>query len=443
MDKKLTISDPESIESFELKIMKGLHSSYQKQSEELDSHLSTNAASILFKHLSEIEGYEITKDNIYSFNIPRVSFCAAVDKTLGVPDALINPSHEYKKFSLIKHYPAAQRLVPKVDYILSPLKNALASMDIRSNEILREFSADNTERAFNGDLVYWQAWLSAVGFDFESPVSIDHVKLFAIQHVEGIPQEIDKKLVDQRYKQSLGPHKISTIKRRLASLSVALDLEKLPNPTKEKELRRIIEKLSKKHGESSKKGKAITRDILLAILDTCRDSLLDSRDRAVILFGWASGGRRRSEIADAELKDLQELGEDFIYCLPRSKTDQEGKGRNLPVKGMAALALKQWFQKAGIVEGKIFRSVGKSGKVGEKLTPVDINRIVKRRCKMAGYDPTLYSAHSLRSGFITEAGRQRCPLGDVMELSTHKSVSIAMGYYQAGNVANNSAANLV
>ena len=66
------------------------------------------------------------------------------------------------------------------------------------------------------------------------------------------------------------------------------------------------------------------------------------RDRAVILFGWASGGRRRSEISDADLKDLEASGENFIYRLPKSKTDQKGKGSTLPINGMASIALKDY-----------------------------------------------------------------------------------------------------
>ena len=129
-----------------------------------------------------------------------------------------------------------------------------------------------------------------------------------------------------------------------------------------------MEKLSKKYAEPQRKGRAITKDILVAILRTCDDSLIDARDRALILFGWASGGRRRSEIADAELKDLEADGDNFIYRMPRSKTDQQGKGVTLPVQGKAAEALREWISRAGIVDGKIFRSVSKAGKVGNKLT---------------------------------------------------------------------------
>ena len=47
---------------------------------------------------------------------------------------------------------------------------------------------------------------------------------------------------------------------------------------------------------------------LEAMLATCDDSLEGLRDRALLCFGFASGGRRRSEIAAADLRDLRRIG---------------------------------------------------------------------------------------------------------------------------------------
>jgi hypothetical protein len=40
-----------------------------------------------------------------------------------------------------------------------------------------------------------------------------------------------------------------------------------------------------------------------------------------------------------------------------------------------------------------------------------VRDIVKKRCALAGLEGD-FSAHSLLSGFVTDAGRQRLPLGD-------------------------------
>jgi integrase len=218
---------------------------------------------------------------------------------------------------------------------------------------------------------------------------------------------------------------------------------KWENHCHSKAIRHLLQKLTKKYGSSRPAGKAITKDILNDMLDTCGDKLIDIRDKALLLFAWGSGGRRRAEVTTADMKDLIKTPEgDYTYKIPQSKTDQQGDGHTVPVKGRAARALHAWFTAAAITEGPLFRSVSMSGKVRGALSDVDIYRIVKLRLKKAGYDETHFGAHSLRSGFVTEAGRRGKPLGDVMQLTTHRNVGTVMKYYQAGNIINNSAANL-
>ena len=62
-----------------------------------------------------------------------------------------------------------------------------------------------------------------------------------------------------------------------------------------------------------------------------------------------------------------------------------------------------------------------------------VARIVQRRARLAGLSGD-WGAHSLRSGFVTEAGRQAVPLGDVMAMTEHRSVNTVMGYFQAGSL---------
>lgn len=56
-------------------------------------------------------------------------------------------------------------------------------------------------------------------------------------------------------------------------------------------------------------------------------------------------------------------------------------------------------------------------------------RILKSRCKKAGFDPKLFSAHGLRSGFLTEAASRGIPLPDAIQQSLHRSVNQAARYY--------------
>ena len=68
--------------------------------------------------------------------------------------------------------------------------------------------------------------------------------------------------------------------------------------------------------------------------------------------------------------------------------------------------------------------------------------IVKRRAQLAGLAGD-FGAHSLRSGFVTEAGRQNVPLGEAMGLTGHRSVQTFLCYFKTGVVQNTKAANLM
>ena len=191
-----------------------------------------------------------------------------------------------------------------------------------------------------------------------------------------------------------------------------LESVKWENPCHTKEVKKLLSKYTKMYGGSKPAGKAITKDILDDMLDACKaDKLLDLRDRAMLLFAWGSGGRRRTEVSSADMKDLTNIPDgEFTYTIPKSKTDQEGKGFVVPVKGRVAKALNDWLNASGVTEGAIFRAVKKGGHVGRPLSDVDVYRVVKLRLKKAGYDEKQFGAHSLRSGFVTEAGKRQKPL---------------------------------
>jgi hypothetical protein len=70
---------------------------------------------------------------------------------------------------------------------------------------------------------------------------------------------------------------------------------------------------------------AATRGVMEALLATCEDNLSGKRDRALLLFGWASGGSRNSEITDASFENVRRDGSGFVFELHRSKTNQSGR----------------------------------------------------------------------------------------------------------------------
>ncbi len=190
----------------------------------------------------------------------------------------------------------------------------------------------------------------------------------------------------------------------------------------------------------------MTREPLRALLDTCDDSLRGKRDRALLLFAWASGGRRRSEVVRATCENVRRVAPDrYVYTLGWSKTNQQGADlpeNEKPVTGAAAAALTDWLAAAGIVEGPIFRRVRRGGHLGDALSEAAVRDIVRERCTLAGLNGN-FSAHSLRAGFVTEAALQQVPLAETMTMTGHTSVATVVGYFRRADMLRSRAADLM
>jgi integrase len=264
-----------------------------------------------------------------------------------------------------------------------------------------------------------------------------------------LPQEHDQALVASGLKAKLGPWKLTSVVHRVAVLSTAHRLKRLLNPCELPSVRTVLSRArraSVKRGERPAKKTAIAKNELEAMLATCDYSMEGLRDRALLCFGFASGGRRRSEIAAADMRDLRRIGDKgYIYRLEHSKTQQAGvttsSAPDKPVLDRAALALEEWLEASGITEGAIFRRLWKQ-RVGPALSPAAVGEIVQRRARLAGLEGD-FGGHSLRSGFVTEASRQGVSLPAIMQLTEHRAVSSVVGYFQSGHATVNPGARLL
>ncbi|MDR6860428.1 hypothetical protein [Variovorax guangxiensis] len=86
-----------------------------------------------------------------------------------------------------------------------------------------------------------------------------------------------------------------------------------------------------KGGARPRKQRALTKESAASGARDLRpwdDTLRGIRDRALLLFAWATGGRRRSEVASATLENLQRVvASSYLYTLAHSKTNQAGAQR--------------------------------------------------------------------------------------------------------------------
>jgi len=194
------------------------------------------------------------------------------------------------------------------------------------------------------------------------------------------------------------------------------------------------------------------RRVQPAVISTIRklvgplgDSLVDKRDRALILLGFA-GAFRRSELVALEVRDITDTDDGLRIVLRHSKTDQEGAGivKGIPygreVETCPVRACKAWLAAAGITEGVIFRSIGRYGSIGVSLSDRAVADVIKKRARAVGLDETKFSGHSLRAGLATAAALAGVNERAIAAQTGHKSMTVLRTYIREGSLFRDNAA---
>lgn len=336
------------------------------------------------------------------------------------------------------------------------LAELLTDQDVETlRHLVNEGMGVNTLRALTSDLAYLQAWaLAATQSSLPWPAPEALLLKFVAHHLwdpqkrmtdpeHGMPETVAQNLRDQGFLRAAGPHAPDTVRRRLATWSTLTKWRGLngsfASPALKSALRLAVRATPRPRKRKS--AKAVTGDVLSKLMDTCRtNSLRDVRDRAILMVAFASGGRRRSEIAALRKEQLSPEAPipvdggpplpSLAIHLGRTKTTTGEQDDVVYLTGRPVEALNAWLAAAKIDKGSVFRAIDRWGNVSRRpLDPKAINDIVKQRAEIAGLDPTEFSAHGLRSGYLTEAANRGIPLPEAMEQSRHRSVQQASSYY--------------
>ena len=350
------------------------------------------------------------------------------------------------------------------------LAELLTDQDIETlRHLVNEGMGENTLRALTSDLAYLQAWsLAATGASLPWPAPEALALKFVAHHLwqpdqrdidpqHGMPADVEQSLREQRFLRSLGPHAPDTVRRRLASWSTLTKWRGLTgvfsSPSLKSAIRLAVRATPRPRKRKS--AKAVTGDVLAKMLATCStDNLRDIRDRAILMVAFASGGRRRSEIAGLRREQLTAEPPITVEGAPplpslaihlgRTKTSGAESDEVVYLTGRPVDALNAWLAAGRIEAGSIFRTIDRWGNVSKRaLEPSAVNQIVKQRAEMAGLEPGEFSAHGLRSGYLTEAANRGVPLPEAMEQSRHRSVQQASSYYNNASRRTGRAARLL
>ncbi len=332
--------------------------------------------------------------------------------------------------------------------------------------LARETIPENTLRALEGDLRYLAAWRRvATGEDLAFPESEDIVARFILDHSADLesmapgdpPRLTADALIDLGLRRSRAMPRPSTLERRLASWRRLHGARNLAGPFGAPALRALLVRARAAgravHGHAARKSaNPVDRELLDRLVAARAPGLHGIRDAALIETAWASGGRRRSELAGLRVEDLDRAG--FAargvigLRLRETKTHKETAPPPLVLGGRAARALDLWLRASGVREGAVFRALTRPDRTGaarvrdQGLTPTAIRAAFARLVRAAGLPQGFASPHGLRSGFITEAARAGIAVEAVMRVTLHRSRDQVAAYYHELDPGKNPATRL-
>ena len=231
--------------------------------------------------------------------------------------------------------------------------------------------------------------------------------------------------------------KFSTLKRRIASISVIHKLKGHYLDTKHPIIMENLHGIKRTLGSRQKAKKPLLINDLKLIIEVIDENQI--RDKALILLGFA-GGFRRSELVNIVHDDIEFVDEGVKILIKRSKTDQSGEGiiKAIPYfdnkNFCPVLTLKNYIKLKTNTENdeKLF-----------KISDKSVALIIKRYAQKAGLDSSKYAGHSLRSGFATTAAEFGAEERNIMAMTGHKTTQMVRRYIQEANLFKNNALNKI
>jgi len=303
---------------------------------------------------------------------------------------------------------------------MNELVTDIKNLELETLKNLKNSKAANTLRAYKADFKDFSAFCAKNG-------------------LSSMPTE--PKILSLYLTHLSATSKFSTLKRRIASISVIHKIKGHYLDTKHPIIMENLLGIKRVKGSNQKAKKPILINDLKLIINvidqTNQTEKRKIRDKAIILIGF-SGGFRRSELVNLIYDDVEFVNEGVKIFIKRSKTDQSGEGMTKAIPYFdnqlfcPVVNLKNWMNNSEIKSGKIFDISDKS-----------IALIVKKYASLSGLDPNKYSGHSLRSGFATATAESGAEERNIMAMTGHKTSQMVRRYIQEANLFKNNALNKI
>jgi len=304
---------------------------------------------------------------------------------------------------------------------MSDLVKDIVSIELETLNNIKSSKSLNTIRAYKSDFRDFSNFCKKN--NFKSLPADPKIVSFYITHLSSIS-------------------KVSTLKRRLASISVVHKIKGFYIDIKHPLIIENFMGIQRKLGVFQKSKKPILinelKEIIKTIESTEKNEIKKIRNKALILVGFA-GGFRRSELVNIKLDDLEFTKEGLKIFIQRSKTDQSGEGMTKAIPYFKdknfcpVVSIKNWIE---IIKNKTNSLIFD---ISDKMVAV----LIKKYLQKAGFDNTKYSGHSLRSGFATVAADHGADEKSIMNMTGHKSSTMVRRYIKETNLFKNNPLNKI
>jgi len=295
----------------------------------------------------------------------------------------------------------------------------LAKLAERAVHYIGKHLADSTKRAYAKDYKSYSAWCETLEVQ-PIPASPEVVAIYIAM------------LTDAGFS-------VSTIERALASIAKAHQVKDFQFPRKHNLVQQALKGAKRTIGVRPNQVDAVTPEDLRAMVKDLDSDIRGVRNRALLTLGFA-GGFRRSEIVALDMEDINKTEAGYVVLLRRSKTDQEGEGREVgipygssletcPVRSLDTwIELRKMFDEDGT--GPLICGVSPKGDTilpNHRLNARTVARTVATAAHSVGLTGH-YAGHSLRAGLVTAAAKAGKPAHVIQEQTGHKSIDMIMRY---------------
>jgi integrase/recombinase XerD len=236
------------------------------------------------------------------------------------------------------------------------------------------------------------------------------------------------------YLEDIAPYlAVASVRRRLYAISRCHQLLRLPDPSRDEDVRLSIRRIMRAKHCRPQQAKGLTQEYLTKFLEVQPDTPWGLRNRALISLGYDILARR-SELVALMTDDIEERHDGTLrLIIRRSKNDPFGMGRLAFTSKRSRDLVAEWLAWRGPYIEPLFCGIYQNRAINRALSADSVKLIIKhsaRECGLEAVEAEAFSAHSLRVGAAQDLLRNGHDTAAIMRAGGWKSIEVLARYLE-------------